>query len=134
MTNYRLKECPFCGAEAELRNDSGEISMEGSMDWWVMCTFCSANVGSFFTAGIAVEEWNLRDGGYAKSINDKVNRRLSSRQRACPCCGQGTLTPQQENKEGLFVYHNCAECGSDVALEQDLIMNKLLNLKRKWRN
>lgn len=56
----KLKDCPFCGNKAELRDDSEDISMDGKMPFWVNCTHCQASVSSFYDAESAIEEWNNR--------------------------------------------------------------------------
>ena len=49
----KLKPCPFCGGEAELRVYSAELQ-------FVQCTACLAGSTAFHTGKEAVTAWNKR--------------------------------------------------------------------------
>ena len=58
----KLKSCPFCGGEAELR--------EAAVVYFVLCHGCSMRTVPYKTAEEAAEVWNRRvkrqDGDYIK--------------------------------------------------------------------
>lgn len=56
----KLKPCPFCGHEAEVRNDGEGLTREGEQPYWINCTFCQGNVDPFYTAEEAIDAWNER--------------------------------------------------------------------------
>lgn len=53
---YYLKECPFCGGEAELIDNCEPMRRE----FTVMCRCCHADVDWFPTRKAAVDRWNRR--------------------------------------------------------------------------
>lgn len=56
------KDCPCCGSSAALRDDCDDQSMDGPMNWWVVCNgiTCMLNTGGYYIPEDALEAWNLR--------------------------------------------------------------------------
>ena len=57
--NEKLKPCPFCGGEAELRIYSAELQ-------FVQCVSCLASSTAFHTGDEAVTAWNKRWTFYSR--------------------------------------------------------------------
>ena len=59
-SNKRLKRCPFCGGEAELR----QFYPFGArrIHTVIRCKNCKAESGTWKIKNTAVEHWNRRDG------------------------------------------------------------------------
>ena len=62
MSEEKLRNCPFCGGEAEL-----EIN---GLYWDVNCKRCLANVGAYkcYNKKQAVEAWNKRVADTGKTL------------------------------------------------------------------
>ena len=74
--NEKLKTCPFCGGEAELRSFT---SKENNQEiWYVTCQICEVFIENFKTKQQAIEAWNLRTTR-EYSQNEKL--------KECPFCG-----------------------------------------------
>lgn len=54
MSEFKLKECPFCGGEADFDGEGGEH--------WVVCANCGARSPQCVTPGGARSAWNTRNG------------------------------------------------------------------------
>ena len=50
-----LRRCPFCGGEAEIKNDLGQDSI------YVSCKYCHCNSSLFENKEKAIEAWNRRE-------------------------------------------------------------------------
>ncbi len=50
----KLRECPFCGGEAELRKYHNELEN------YVVCVRCASRTPFVNTAGDAIKRWNTR--------------------------------------------------------------------------
>lgn len=58
ISNERLRECPFCGHEAELYScDGGDY---GKDYFTVECSFCSCTMDVYDTEEEAIKTWNTR--------------------------------------------------------------------------
>ena len=56
-----LKQCPFCGHDAEVITNDEEIGFsEDALMYLVCCTWCSGNSGWALTQEDAVAAWNRR--------------------------------------------------------------------------
>ena len=55
MNEIRLRECPFCKGKAYIRNAL-------YISFWVKCSECYAETGTFQTEQEAAEAWNRRAG------------------------------------------------------------------------
>ena len=53
----KLKPCPFCGGEAELRGTSKLLSL-----FWFSCRSCFAETYGAYSEEEAIEQWNRRAG------------------------------------------------------------------------
>lgn len=49
----KLKECPFCGGESELKH-------RASSSYWVECEFCAVRGHDSFFKSVALAKWNNR--------------------------------------------------------------------------
>lgn len=58
ISNERLRECPFCGHEAELYScDGGDY---GEDYFTVECSFCTCSMDIYGTEEEAIKTWNTR--------------------------------------------------------------------------
>ena len=55
MNEIRLRECPFCKGKAYIRNAL-------YISFWVKCSECYVETGTFQTEQEAAEAWNRRAG------------------------------------------------------------------------
>ena len=57
MTTTKLKPCPFCGGEAQLRSQK----IYGGESYWVLCRKCFSTQEPYHTKAVeAIAAWNRR--------------------------------------------------------------------------
>ena len=55
----KLRECPFCGGEADYSKD-GISDMDGKPMWWVECPVCGISTSGNYERQPEVDAWNSR--------------------------------------------------------------------------
>lgn len=105
-----LKHCPFCGGEAEPRNDRH--------GWWVACHKCTAlfgfvgedqwgEYGKYATEAEAVAAWNTR--AEKTCYREKHGTKMDGSPRLrCSLCGYGI---------GDKRWNYCPNCGAKAVGE-----------------
>lgn len=51
-----LKPCPFCGGEAQVHKNGGNLFFR------ILCFTCWTSTGNYHTKKEAIEAWNIRVG------------------------------------------------------------------------
>jgi len=75
-TQTELRECPFCGADAEIysavtRGNNADGSLQGH--WVVDCTMCNGNIEFCTSEQDALNKWNSRPSmDEANALIDKL--------------------------------------------------------------
>ena len=117
----KLKPCPFCGADAEIRAHPLALHDEESRGWEVACWKCGARVGSTVlptgkTKEQAIEAWNRRASTLGRGTCHAVFEvdAMSDDERVgefvCSECGETF-----NDGHGEFPRY-CPNCGKKVEL------------------
>lgn len=108
-----LKPCPFCGGEAELRDDG-----EAGYPYYVQCVECGGMTDGYLHADRpfgAIDAWNARAERTCRIEN-------TNGEWCCSCCGEavGSDDPWCElftNGNAIELWNYCPNCGAKVVSE-----------------
>ena len=95
----KLKDCPFCGCQAELI----ETEFEDELVYSVSCESCNSTTGASSDKGFVIELWNCRE--------EKL--------LPCPNCGGQGLVSEVEIDGEKYLSVICEQCGLSTFACQD---------------
>lgn len=103
----KLKDCPFCGGQAEII----KTEFEGERVYSVSCEDCNATTGASSDKGFVIEVWNCREENLLP----------------CPNCGGQGLVSEVEIEGEKYLSVICEKCGISTFASQDE-----LEVKAAW--
>ena len=110
-----LRECPFCGGEAEMLTAE---SMNGGYLFGIMCNDCRSRGDVYDTEAEAIAAWNTRtattDAEFARAVHDgNLWRRVKGHIR-CRNCGLNIESVIALDGCNEHAIKHCTNCGARV--------------------
>lgn len=111
MSDYKVKDCPYCmhAVSEQIVSVPEEMNITADEAWQVVCPYCNARGGCSVNRDNAIMVWN--EMCLAVEQYKGRDKNIILNDKKCPCCGSSCALQWEKRFDKQEVRISCCVCG-----------------------